>query len=301
MNSQRSSEWACEACTYENNISANNCLICDGLRPADAVYSENLLGDESPYYVYSTGTDEGYRSHETAPISARPSTDLDNVSMGIMLGAIGGAGLALLRGRSMTSGALAGAGYGAVGGLLINESNRVILHESNETGTSPVQRHVTDNSLDRRGTISSYSGHCNFVDRIIFQSDGFSSPVFMSGGFLFSDDLRMVGRENFVEDVDMGYESLIARFGNGNVQTPATESFINSLPSSGFSRPRDHQDLCTTDDDRRDVKNSCSICIEGYQSGEEVSSLPCLHIFHRDCINKWLRQCNSCPICKLSF
>ena len=43
--------------------------------------------------------------------------------------------------------------------------------------------------------------------------------------------------------------------------------------------------------------NSCGICMENYSSATDIlTRLPCLHVFHSDCINKWLRIKCHCPI-----
>ncbi|MEW5317560.1 MAG: hypothetical protein WDW38_008847 [Sanguina aurantia] len=41
----------------------------------------------------------------------------------------------------------------------------------------------------------------------------------------------------------------------------------------------------------------CSICLDDVVGGALVKTLPCLHRFHQGCIDKWLRQKSSCPIC----
>lgn len=45
---------------------------------------------------------------------------------------------------------------------------------------------------------------------------------------------------------------------------------------------------------------SCSICLEQYQLGEAVRTIPCFHTFHKTCIDPWLAQRAECPICKHS-
>lgn len=48
----------------------------------------------------------------------------------------------------------------------------------------------------------------------------------------------------------------------------------------------------------RDEDLTCSVCLEQVTDGELVRSLPCLHQFHASCIDQWLRQQATCPVCK---
>ena len=43
---------------------------------------------------------------------------------------------------------------------------------------------------------------------------------------------------------------------------------------------------------------SCAICIENHAAGDNVRILPCRHIFHKKCIDPWLYERQTCPICK---
>lgn len=48
----------------------------------------------------------------------------------------------------------------------------------------------------------------------------------------------------------------------------------------------------------------CSICLANYQEGDLVAcnkSSNCKHVFHSDCLTKWLMLRNDCPICRVSF
>lgn len=45
-------------------------------------------------------------------------------------------------------------------------------------------------------------------------------------------------------------------------------------------------------------EQSCAICLEAYQVGELLTSLPCSHFFHVDCLARWLRRSQQCPLCR---
>ena len=42
----------------------------------------------------------------------------------------------------------------------------------------------------------------------------------------------------------------------------------------------------------------CSICLEEFCNGSEVMRMPCSHIYHKDCIVKWLETSHLCPLCR---
>jgi len=48
------------------------------------------------------------------------------------------------------------------------------------------------------------------------------------------------------------------------------------------------------------VKNKCccDICYQDYSVGEYKRKLNCVHLFHKKCIDKWLKIDFSCPICR---
>lgn len=47
-----------------------------------------------------------------------------------------------------------------------------------------------------------------------------------------------------------------------------------------------------------DAEN-CAVCIENFKVKDVVRTLPCKHIFHRLCIDPWLVDHRTCPMCKL--
>lgn len=46
---------------------------------------------------------------------------------------------------------------------------------------------------------------------------------------------------------------------------------------------------------------TCMICLGHYIEGERLRWLPCVHAFHRECIDTWLKSSVKCPLCKLNI
>ncbi|KAJ2009461.1 hypothetical protein GGI04_000433 [Coemansia thaxteri] len=52
-------------------------------------------------------------------------------------------------------------------------------------------------------------------------------------------------------------------------------------------------------DDDDDETPECAICLEDIHAGQVVRTLPCPHVFHAACIDRWLLgQSSTCPLCK---
>lgn len=41
----------------------------------------------------------------------------------------------------------------------------------------------------------------------------------------------------------------------------------------------------------------CVICMMDFEYGDPIRFLPCLHIYHLDCIDTWLMRSFTCPSC----
>lgn len=46
------------------------------------------------------------------------------------------------------------------------------------------------------------------------------------------------------------------------------------------------------------VEKNCAICLSNFDESDQVSGLPCSHLFHTECINQWLENTPRCPICR---
>ena len=73
------------------------------------------------------------------------------------------------------------------------------------------------------------------------------------------------------------------------------EGLINQMPSYKFEGSEKTEEQKKEEDPS---VNQCMVCLCEFEKGEELRTLMCLHRFHTECIDKWLKSCGACPICK---
>ena len=45
----------------------------------------------------------------------------------------------------------------------------------------------------------------------------------------------------------------------------------------------------------------CSVCICDFEEGEALRQLPCMHVYHTGCIDKWMESHSTCPNCRCAL
>jgi len=97
---------------------------------------------------------------------------------------------------------------------------------------------------------------------------------------------------------DMSYEELLALGERiGNVNTGLSDATIrNQLKTRTYLSSPCSINLEVSFMDQE--ADSCIICQDDYKRKEKIASLDCGHEYHADCLKKWLRVKNVCPICK---
>ncbi|CAI0428864.1 unnamed protein product [Linum tenue] len=86
---------------------------------------------------------------------------------------------------------------------------------------------------------------------------------------------------------------LILRSISGGLDAPKTMhgSIEAKFPATSYSG---HENPKSAD---------CAVCLSEFAKGESVRRLDCKHLFHRDCVDKWLTAAaahgvSSCPLCR---
>ena len=70
----------------------------------------------------------------------------------------------------------------------------------------------------------------------------------------------------------------------GEIKHRCSDEFIASLPEKEAGKESD-----------------CYICLEKCKDGATSCELPCKHAFDRKCIEGWLRDNDSCPVCRIKL
>lgn len=73
-----------------------------------------------------------------------------------------------------------------------------------------------------------------------------------------------------------------------NAAPPATDEALRNLER----KPVNKEML------EPDGKAECTICIDEMKEGDSAMFLPCKHWFHEECVVLWLKEHNTCPICR---
>ena len=75
------------------------------------------------------------------------------------------------------------------------------------------------------------------------------------------------------------------------------EELINNLPV--FKVDEKFMEKSQKEDNKNENFEKCVVCMEKYQINDDIKTLPCFHIFHKECIEQWLKAGkDTCPICK---
>lgn len=74
--------------------------------------------------------------------------------------------------------------------------------------------------------------------------------------------------------------------------TPKTPKFLKKKPPKYLIQNKDELE-------KSQVINDCSICLEKNEGS--IIKLNCGHIFHRECIELWIKNKSNCPNCRISI
>ena len=106
---------------------------------------------------------------------------------------------------------------------------------------------------------------------------------------LFSPSNAAVGDAVYSQEaLDRIITNLMEQNPQSNAAPPASDEALNNLDRRPVTK-----DLLGDDG-----QSECAICIDDFASGQTAVFLPCKHWFHEQCVVLWLKEHNTCPVCR---
>lgn len=313
-------EWACRSCTYANDEGAAplRCGMCgvardgagdakreeadedDGWEPVERPPRE-LPGARGEVLLPGAGAErkEAERKEEEEAEAGPPCDGgergpagwaVSGAVSGGLFGAVIGGLYGWLSGSGVASGAAEGVLRGGVAGALLSASS---------------QQHLEQERRRRRHGAGA-QGLARGMARARIAMEAGSQPVVMS--VRGTRMLVVRGQDGVLRGVPLGrdgsggrepeaddYARLLEQFGDGseNRNDGLTDEQVGEMPERALTAAEVAR--------LPDSAKSCSVCLDEFEAGSSVRWLPCMHCYHRDCIDKWLREKAMCPLCKHSL
>uniref|UniRef100_A0A7S2UR21 RING-type domain-containing protein n=1 Tax=Attheya septentrionalis TaxID=420275 RepID=A0A7S2UR21_9STRA len=288
-------QWECPRCTLLNPNEASFCGAC---------YYIRMLSQNNRSIPSNTGNENGMPQQPQPPqmpgnlrynitvqeVNHDSIRTVNNLVSGVLIGTLAGGGIGGL--------------IGLMGGAIVDGVTRWNNHRADRVQSSqetePILR-PTDQS-DNRSTARTQHPRRGGIRIVQIRTSGNGLGATGSDGDpigtvhpmdrMILQMLMLSALTQGTDNVDqMTFEELFQRFGVENEHRGASQEVIDQIPLQTFHN----------DDDEKNASNDkpvCNICLEEFQTGDEIRKLSCLHRFHKQCIDRWLGTVASCPICK---
>lgn len=97
--------------------------------------------------------------------------------------------------------------------------------------------------------------------------------------------------------------------GSDTTETENYEALLNLAERLGEAKPRglgkQEIDLLLSykfnADTHQGDQTSCVVCMCDFEARQMLRVLPCSHEFHAKCVDKWLRVCRRCLLCRVCW
>ena len=272
---QQPQEWSCPRCTLRNPNTSNTCQACSHI---------HHISPGTHQFQNPNGRNLNFEVREGNPHVASAVSSAVSVSSWSLLGALVGGPV----------GAIVLGGTAAV----LDGVSRIHRHQAEQRGDPPPRprftftttsvsttpwggstMRVSSNASGQRRNVTIRSRESNF------------SQMTPADRRILSMLLLNASSQGAAHPDQMSYEELLQRFGVGTEnRRGASQETIDRLPLTKLDQK--------TIDQLEGNQSMCNICLEEFKENDEMRKLGCSHAFHKECIDRWVSQVSSCPICK---
>lgn len=106
-----------------------------------------------------------------------------------------------------------------------------------------------------------------------------------------------------ITDIQIDFEDMERRPPVGLTETEMQKLPVESYKSTNLTpnaNDQVHEVLNTSKSEESDIM--CSICYLNFKKTDQVIYLPeCTHVFHSPCIQQWLKEHTTCPLCRIDI
>ena len=148
-------------------------------------------------------------------------------------------------------------------------------------------------------TVSPFSGsvHRQSVDSNDFFVDSIFTNFFgVPNQDFFQDNWSSNFSSNFSDPFTRIVYMQSMQHNQDSSNPPASKKAIKNL-----KRFKMEEKYAKKEDNKEIEYPACSICLNEIKKEEDTCLIPCGHMFHDKCINKWLDTNNTCPVCRFEL
>ena len=129
----------------------------------------------------------------------------------------------------------------------------------------------------------------NLLNQIL-SSQGVLHP--RSSGGLLDLILNYALIQNYNRNLEQIINQIMMNDNNKYGNPPASQSSVDKLKNFNISEQKLKE---------FGFENSCPVCKDEFLVNEDCILMPCEHHFHKNCLLPWLKERNSCPVCRFEL
>lgn len=104
--------------------------------------------------------------------------------------------------------------------------------------------------------------------------------------------IEYVTGQNYEEDLEYVINQIMMNDTNKYGNPPASKKAVEQLEKCAIN-----EEILKS----FGVENSCAVCKDEFAQGQNCLVMPCKHHFHKECLIPWLKERNSCPVCRFEL
>jgi E3 ubiquitin-protein ligase RNF115/126 len=147
-------------------------------------------------------------------------------------------------------------------------------------------------------------GESPFLGRI--NRHHFNEDIFDPGFQTFGSSFNNFFQDNFASNFRSNFRSQENFFDIFNIIRTRNENQPKHPPThkeaiKNLKKFKMNDKYCKKNEKGQMEMPSCSICISDMAKGDETLLLPCGHMYHSGCAMPWLKNNNTCPVCRFEL